>query len=527
MCGYTFLVTVAVICLYLVCAPVGASTWTVFVDDDATGANNGSSWANAYKYLQDALAEVQWYSDAEVRVAQGTYTPDRGAGIAPGDRKASLQLKQGIWIRGGYAGYGKANPNAHDPSVYKSILSGDLKGNDGPGFVNYADNSFHVVTANDTDSRAILDGLSIVSGNANGKAYPDYLGGGLYARTGSPTLANCTFVGNCAVAGGGLHIENGGPTVRNCIFKGNAATGNDSTGGGLCIWEGKPILANCRFVRNSATGAGKGALFGGIALAGYPCQARLVNCLFSGNSCQDPSESSGSGGGLAIAWAKVDLTNCTFADNRAQQGGAIYATDSILTLANCILWGDSADSGPEVAIDVRSVLDINYCCLAGGYGDIDSDETSSITWGFGIIDEDPKFRDSDGLDGVRGTEDDDLRVRIDSACIDAGNNQAVPPDDEAGDTDGTWSNLPSDPVVLDLDGRLRFLDEPSVADSGNGAPPVVDIGAYEYQRGVCGDVSHPYPSGDLDHDCHVGFRDIVILADNWLVCSAPECGERL
>jgi len=39
---------------------------------------------------------------------------------------------------------------------------------------------------------------------------------------------------------------------------------------------------------------------------------------------------------------------------------------------------------------------------------------------------------------------------------------------------------------------------------------------------VCGDADHPYPVGDLNHDCRVDFLDLAILAEHWLECTAPQ-----
>ncbi len=91
---------------------------TIYVDADASGANDGSSWADAYNYLQDALADAN-SSDkpVEIWVAQGIYKPDQGAGITLGDRTATFQLINGVTIKGGYAGFGEPSPNAREIST--------------------------------------------------------------------------------------------------------------------------------------------------------------------------------------------------------------------------------------------------------------------------------------------------------------------------------------------------------------------------------------------------------------------------
>jgi hypothetical protein len=83
------LVTAAVLTL---CLPqtAPADTRTLYVDDDAVGADDGSSWADAFRYLQDALAVTRKAeSPVEIRIAQGLYRPDQSREEIPSSRVVS------------------------------------------------------------------------------------------------------------------------------------------------------------------------------------------------------------------------------------------------------------------------------------------------------------------------------------------------------------------------------------------------------------------------------------------------------
>jgi hypothetical protein len=53
----------------------------------------------------------------------------------------------------------------------------------------------------------------------------------------------------------------------------------------------------------------------------------------------------------------------------------------------------------------------------------------------------------------------------------------VPADEFDLDGDGDTD----EPIPFDLDGNPRFVDDPDTDDTGHGTPPIVDMGAYEYQ----------------------------------------------
>jgi len=418
---------------------VTAAGQTIFVDADASGSNDGSSWTDAFNHLQDALAAAS--SGDEIRVAQGVYKPDQGASITPGDLGATFQLINGVTIQGGYAGFGEPDPDARDIEAYQTILSGDLSGDD-VAVANAADllveptrldNSYHVVTGSGTDATAVLDGFTITGGNASAvpALHPYSGGGGVYVHNGEPTLQNCTIVGNLAdYHGGGMLNVDSTPALANCRLMANAA---ERYGAGMSNSGSDSVATNCVFGGNATGYWGSGG-----AISNTDSNSILANCLINGNSAGYY------GGGVYNRSSSPVLTNCTLSNNSTKYGGGVYSLGlGSPVLTNCILWDNAR-------WQIVGGAAVSYSDVQDGW------------FGAGNIDADPLFVDPKGIDNIAGTDDDNLRLLGGSACIDAGDNTAVPPS-----------------VTTDLDGDARFADDPATPDTGVGTPPIVDMGAYE------------------------------------------------
>src|SRR5215217_3268393 len=93
---------------------------TIYVDVASPAVvPDGAAWSSAYRDLRLALnASV---AGDEIRVADGTYKPSTGT-----SRSFSFNLKSGVSVLGGYAGYGAGDPNARDVAAYATVLSGDI-----------------------------------------------------------------------------------------------------------------------------------------------------------------------------------------------------------------------------------------------------------------------------------------------------------------------------------------------------------------------------------------------------------------
>ena len=434
---------------------VSAQT-VIYVDSSATsGANDGTSWPDAFLHLQDGLAAV--IGNSEIWVAQGTYKPDQGVGQTSGDRLAFFGLVNSTAIYGGFpSGGGDGTFAARDYVAFETVLSGDLAGDDGQDFANNDENSFNVVLSGFTVVTALLDGFTITGGTALCTPLPCTgpfrRGGGLQCTFGSPTIANCIFRENISDTGGAISIEgNSDPAIINCMFIGNASR---FSGGSAMRSSGNssPRVFDCAFIGNHQMGV---TSTGGAVFNFGNDNPSYTNCLFSGNI--DRSH----GGGLHNLGADAVLTNCTFVENSsyggASTGGGLFnSSTSTLTIDNCIFWNNSDIGGLDESAQIAGsgTVNINYSCVFDWSGSLG---------GTGNFGDDPLFIDADGPDDTVGTEDDNPRLFSGSPCIDAGDNLAVPLG-----------------VTTDLDGNARFFDDPDTTDTGNGTAPIVDIGAYEY-----------------------------------------------
>jgi hypothetical protein len=448
-----------------------ASADIIHVDDDAPPGGDGLTWETAFRFLQDGLARSE--AEDEIRIGQGSYYPDRDE-LHPdgtGDREACFEVVNLVAMKGGYAGYGADDPDARDIELFRTILSGDLLGDDGPGFENYDENSLHVVGGGGATDTTLLEGLEITGGNAKGQGDRGK-GGGVYGGGPGLLIMKCIIRGNRANDGGGATNLQG--TLVDCAIVGNQAT--SYIGGALANWgSGLTTAINCTFSGNSA-GTGGGAIF----LSWSDLNA--TNCIITNNVVYDQYPN---GSTILLSGANLVLTNCTLAENdspgvKGYHGGE---HECWVDIKNSILWNE----GVEVAGD-QCHFNIDCSDVEGGYE------------GYGNIDFDPMFVDP---------ENGDFRLQAGSPCTDAGANTALPLDTFDVDEDGnTIERFP-----LDLDGNPRFVDDPDREDTGLGTPPIVDMGAYEIQSASC--------AADIDDDGDVGTSDLLALLGAWGECPPP------
>lgn len=210
-----------------------------------------------------------------------------------------------------------------------------------------------------------------------------------------------------------------------------------------------------------------------------------MNCVFTGHDV--------GAGGFSVIQRRIVrssdsflLANSTIVDNRMPPSGiTVFAEGVRSRVKNCIIRDNQTPAFPASNPPI-----VHYSNIEGGWT------------GVGNIDANPQFVDATGPDGLPGTGDEDLRIGVMSPCIDAGSNGALPPD--VMDLDNNGDVL--EPTPLDLNLSARRVDVPGVLDTGSGAPPVVDMGAYEFRPESDADGDGQINAGDyaLFHQCLTG-----------------------
>lgn len=284
-------------------------------------------------------------------------------------------------------------------------------------------------------------------------------GGAIYAFISTPRIAHCVFTSNHAgpagsydSGGGAIAIESSGALLAFNTFENNSA---DRSGGGMLIRPAttRPVLTHCVFRGNTAS-LGGGVLVIGSASNG---SASFSNSSFSNNSASR-------GGAVAVENSAGLIAACTLANNNATNAGALSVRSSVSigwSLSDSILWNNGALQ--IELLETSAFLSTSYCDVQGGQSGV-MIGAGVLLWGSGNLDVNPVFVDAD------------FRLGGASRCIDAGANSSVPPDLLDLDGDGNVT----EPEPIDLSGVARFVDLPA-PNTGNGTPPLVDIGCQERQ----------------------------------------------
>jgi len=359
-------------------------------------------------------------------------------------------------------------------------------------------------------------------------------GAGICIIGGEATVFRCSVVNNTTgKRGGGIYLEKDGYDIliTHCIITGNHAV---SDGGmSLRTRNGHADFSNSKFRIMDCLIAGNSANSGSGGLSAVLCEAEMSNCIISGNRLL----LGGSGGGMSVEYgAIVDIHQCTIVGNIVGQespgvdsiGGGLCLRRSEVNIANSIIRQNRAVKGAQLAIYAwngqQSLSDAptNIPTLVTfHHNDVNSEQDQDI-YIYGDpnllvmemdnnIDADPFFASAGWWDtnGTSEEHGDDVWMEGDYHL----QSQA-----------GRWDNMVKDWVTDDVTSPCIDTGDPcgpiGLEPFPNGG--YANMGAYALTEEASksyfgGPPCEAIIAGDINGDCHVDFKDLQILVNNWLV----------
>lgn len=501
------------------------ATKRIYVDNTKPEGNKGTSWQDAFKHLQDALAVARSSTDVkEIWVRGGTgavYHPniaenaanitDTSGNPTTSGRHATFYITEGIKVYGGFNGTEVAlsqRPKAHDkPTIISGDIGGDDVNDDGnliSEAINHSlnGNSFLVVMIDggagqvNVSQETVLDTLIVTGGFKD----PNYSkGAGIYCNGSgannacSPLLNNLHVIGNYAQREGGGLFNNGSnrgqanPTIKNSTFTSNTSFSH----GGAIMNDGQnrgtasPNFINTAFHKNYS-GAGS-AMFNDSTGSGVS-NPFVYNAVFTENNAgRGVIFNDGHGG----ASSNLTLVNglffnntthprpntqyyCTAITNNGVAGGKANATLINVTIVDNLVPNGSAANNGAICNDGRggeahltihnSILWNNPGRVAGQIYSYAGQTTIAHTLIQGGV--------TNGIHNAGGSTTTDNGNNIDAApqFTDAANRKYTLKPTSPAINAGNNAVLPAN-VTTDLAGNVRIqLD-------------TVDMGAYESDKG--------------------------------------------
>ena len=365
--------------LLFTCFSLLSQGQTIYVNQTATGSNDGSSWTNAYTNLQTALSSITT-TNRVVWIAAGTYKP---ANI--GDGATFLIDDNSTTLYGGFNGT-ETQLSERDWISNPTIFSGDLLGNDNAtiSFTNTtrADNCQHVVIIN--ANNAVLDGLIITDGFADG--------GGVHG-SGAAIYRGDAF---------------GSLTVKNCEIKNNMSLNAAAGIHARFDVSGFLLIENTKFRNNLANYATSVYQYTNVANVSVNIDVR--NSLFEANRAIDNSAANGyagSGGWFraysAGSTVNVNLANNTYVNNVDSGTSSYVVNRGVIGLSkngsgsvylncnihNCIFWGNTGIGG-ATSLAVNNIVDAFPTTLTAK-NSLDSNNFSTAITKQNIVTSNPLF----------------------------------------------------------------------------------------------------------------------------------------